>query len=108
MSVHRQRPKQAAYEKEWPPTTIFNLMDDEITKYKKRGDRPRLDSLMSRVRRLDGKLKRIHSRVDWVEQFGAEKAAELMVFYVALNGTLRSRLNKACVGVRSTGDVDII
>jgi len=87
----------SSWEENWPPTLLFNIMQDEVNKYigyAKEGDNTKLHTLTSDIRAMDSKLRKVKSCADFKVQFGAEQAAELMVYHIATNGTLRSRLNR--------------
>lgn len=88
-----QAQNKTTWENFWPPAEMFRLVDEEIKKYTARTDKTSLYNLFSRISDFDEQFKNIETSEDMKTQFGNEDAARLMVFYIATNGTLRSRLN---------------
>lgn len=86
--------KNRPWENKWPPAQMFRIVDEEIKKYSARNDKTKLYNLFRRLADIDQQLKHISSSDDLKYQFGSEDAARLMMFYIATNGTLRSRVNE--------------
>lgn len=91
----RPRVQTHSWEPDWVPKRIFDVMDKEITKYIEREDNTKFMKLVERMKDLDHSLKTINTAEDFKRVFGFNKSVEMMVFYLATNGTLRSKINRS-------------
>jgi hypothetical protein len=80
-------------------------VERELNKYARREDKSKLRTLMSRMAEMDKKLKDVRTSEDLKDVFGAEKAAEYMVFYLATNGTLRPKVNRLRAQIPYENDI---
>lgn len=86
---------------------IFDAIDQEVRKYVERNDNDKLLKLAGKMKDMDSYLKRIQQPSDFVSVFGKEKAAELMVFHIATNGTMRARMNTIIASLQKVSKDDI-